>query len=45
MHKYENKDFFRKGEVGDWVNHFSPWMKEKLSKVIEEKLGGSCLSF
>ncbi|KAK4253163.1 hypothetical protein QN277_010766 [Acacia crassicarpa] len=45
MQKYENKDFFRKGEVGDWVNHFSPWMKEKLSKVIEEKLGGSGLSF
>ncbi|XP_054814147.1 cytosolic sulfotransferase 15-like [Prosopis cineraria] len=42
---YENRDLFRKGEVGDWVNHFSPWMVEKLSKVIEEKLTGSGLSF
>ncbi|XP_028753078.1 cytosolic sulfotransferase 14-like [Neltuma alba] len=45
IHKYEYKNFFRKGEVGDWVNHFSPWMQEKLSKVIEDKLGGSGLSF
>ncbi|XP_054813406.1 cytosolic sulfotransferase 15-like [Prosopis cineraria] len=41
----ENKDFFRKGEVGDWVNHFSSWMTEKLSKVMEQKLDGSGLSF
>ncbi|KAI9112846.1 hypothetical protein K1719_016163 [Acacia pycnantha] len=45
VQKYENKHFFRKGEVGDWVNHFSPWMEEKLSKVIEDKLSGSGLSF
>ncbi|KAI9072650.1 hypothetical protein K1719_045387 [Acacia pycnantha] len=45
VQKYENKHFFRKGEVGDWVNHFSPWMEEKLSKVIEDKLGGSGFSF
>ncbi|KAI9112883.1 hypothetical protein K1719_016200 [Acacia pycnantha] len=45
MQKFENKDFFRKGVVGDWVNHFSPWMIEKLSKVMEEKFGGSGLSF
>ncbi|XP_028802805.1 cytosolic sulfotransferase 15-like [Neltuma alba] len=45
MQKYENKNFFRKGEVGDWVNHFSPGMQEKLSKVIEDKLSGSGLSF
>ncbi|KAI4323587.1 hypothetical protein L6164_023181 [Bauhinia variegata] len=38
---FENKNLFRKGEIGDWVNHFSPWMVEKLSKVIEEKLGES----
>ncbi|KAK7393096.1 hypothetical protein VNO78_21549 [Psophocarpus tetragonolobus] len=41
----ENKHFFRKGEIGDWVNHFSPSMIEKLSKIIEEKLSGSGLSF
>ncbi|KAK8464054.1 hypothetical protein PHAVU_011G111600 [Phaseolus vulgaris] len=33
----ENKDFFRKGEIGDWINYFSPSMIEKLSKIIEEK--------
>ncbi|KAF7836247.1 beta-amyrin 28-monooxygenase-like [Senna tora] len=36
----ENKHFFRKGETGDWVNYFSPYMTEKLSKIIEENLGG-----
>ncbi|XP_054811767.1 cytosolic sulfotransferase 15-like [Prosopis cineraria] len=45
VNKFDKKDFFRKGEVGDWLNHFSPWMIEKLSKVIEEKLGDSGLSF
>ncbi|XP_028804035.1 cytosolic sulfotransferase 15-like [Neltuma alba] len=45
LDRYENKVFFRKGEVGDWVNHFSPWMEKKLSKTIEEKLGGYGLSF
>ncbi|XP_028799007.1 cytosolic sulfotransferase 15-like [Neltuma alba] len=45
VQKVEYKDFFRKGKVGDWVNHLSPWMEEKLSKVIEEKFGGSGLSF
>ncbi|CAJ1978300.1 unnamed protein product [Sphenostylis stenocarpa] len=41
----EKKNFFRKGETGDWVNYFSPSMIEKLSKIIEEKLNGSGLSF
>ncbi|QCD85680.1 desulfoglucosinolate sulfotransferase A/B/C [Vigna unguiculata] len=41
----DNKLFFRKGEIGDWVNYFSPSMITKLSKVIEEKLSGSGLSF
>nr|KYP39628.1 Sulfotransferase 17 [Cajanus cajan] len=41
----EKKNFFRKGEKGDWVNYFSPSMIEKLSKIIEEKLSGSGLSF
>ncbi|KAF7836241.1 cytosolic sulfotransferase 15-like [Senna tora] len=41
----ENEHFFRKGEIGDWVNYFSPEMTEKLSKVIEEKFGESNLSF
>ena len=41
----EKKNFFRKGKIGDWVNYFSPSMIEKLSKIIEEKLSGSGLSF
>ncbi|KAM7508291.1 hypothetical protein LguiA_018744 [Lonicera macranthoides] len=42
---FENKHLFRKGEVGDWVNYLSPWMAERLSNVMEEKLGGSGLTF
>jgi len=42
---FEKKYLFRKAEIGDWVNYFSPSMIEKLSKTIEEKLGGSGLSF
>lgn len=41
----ENKYFFRKGQVGDWVNYLSTSMVEKLSKIIEEKLSGEGLSF
>ncbi|XP_014503186.1 cytosolic sulfotransferase 15-like [Vigna radiata var. radiata] len=41
----EKKNFFRKGKVGDWINYFSPSMIEKFSKIIEEKLSGSGLSF
>ncbi|CAN1344822.1 Cytosolic sulfotransferase 15 [Linum perenne] len=42
---FENKHLFRKGEVGDWVNHLSPWMVDKLAQVMDEKLGGSGLKF
>lgn len=42
---FENKDLFRKGKVGDWVNHFTPLMVEQLSTVMEHKLEGSGLSF
>eukprot|EP00262_Sarcandra_glabra_P011922 TRINITY_DN2955_c0_g2_i1.p1 TRINITY_DN2955_c0_g2~~TRINITY_DN2955_c0_g2_i1.p1 ORF type:complete len:363 (+),score=36.59 TRINITY_DN2955_c0_g2_i1:79-1167(+) len=41
----KNDTFFRKGEVGDWANYFTPPMTEKLNWVIEEKLQGSGLSF
>lgn len=41
----ENSVFFRKGKVGDWANHMSVEMAEKLDRVIEEKLKGSGLSF
>ncbi|XP_061348761.1 cytosolic sulfotransferase 15-like [Gastrolobium bilobum] len=42
---FEKNYLFRKAEIGDWVNYLSPSMVEKLSKIIEEKLCGSGLSF
>ncbi|PON83607.1 Sulfotransferase domain containing protein [Trema orientale] len=42
---FENKLFFRKGKLGDWVNHLSPSMVERVDKVMKEKLGDSGLSF
>lgn len=42
---FENKNLFRKGEVGDWVNYFSPLMVERLTNIMEEKLAGTGLSF
>lgn len=43
--EYENKHLFRKGDVGDWMNYFTPSMFERLSSVMEEKLKGSGLTF
>ncbi|KAI4332935.1 hypothetical protein L6164_017802 [Bauhinia variegata] len=42
---FPNKCFYRKGEVGDWVNHLSPSMLERLNKMIAEKFRDSGLSF
>ncbi|KAL2478140.1 Cytosolic sulfotransferase 15 [Forsythia ovata] len=42
---FENKNLFRKGVVGDWVNHFNPFMVERLTNIMEEKLAASGLSF
>ncbi|KAK3442879.1 cytosolic sulfotransferase 12 [Eucalyptus grandis] len=39
----ENKAFFRRGEVGDWVNYLSVDIAEKIDRVGEEKLHGSGL--
>ncbi|KAJ1256917.1 hypothetical protein BS78_K269200 [Paspalum vaginatum] len=41
----ENSVFFRKGSVGDWANHMSEDMAEKLDRVVGEKLKGSGLAF
>ncbi|MQM01637.1 hypothetical protein Taro_034384 [Colocasia esculenta] len=41
----EKKLFFRKGKVGDWTNHLTPEMAEKLDRITKEKLSGSGLSF
>jgi hydroxyjasmonate sulfotransferase len=41
----EYSSLFRKGKVGDWVNHMSAEMGEKLDLVVEEKFKGSGLKF
>lgn len=42
---FENTNLFRKAEVGDWVNHLTPPMVERLTNIMEEKLAGSGLYF
>ncbi|KAJ1287189.1 hypothetical protein BS78_03G411500 [Paspalum vaginatum] len=41
----EKSVFFRKGKVGDWVNHMTQDMGSKIDRVVEEKLKGSGLVF
>ncbi|KAF6998742.1 hypothetical protein CFC21_014833 [Triticum aestivum] len=41
----DNSVFYRKGEVGDWANHMSREMGEKLDRIIQQKLQGSGLVF
>lgn len=43
--KMDYKNFFRKGEVGDWINHLTPSMVEIVRMAVEEKLCGSGLTF
>ena len=45
LHNLENKTFFRRGEVGDWVNYLTPEMVDRLNKIMEQKLAGSGLKF
>uniref|UniRef100_A0ACD5V2K0 Uncharacterized protein n=1 Tax=Avena sativa TaxID=4498 RepID=A0ACD5V2K0_AVESA len=40
-----SSSFYRKGKVGDWANHMSQEMGEKLDAIVEEKLKGSGLVF
>ncbi|OMO72992.1 hypothetical protein COLO4_27333 [Corchorus olitorius] len=40
-----NSDFFRKGQVGDWVNHLTPEMAQRLDQITKDKFQGSGLSF
>ncbi|KAF7154685.1 hypothetical protein RHSIM_Rhsim01G0075200 [Rhododendron simsii] len=36
----KNDAFFRKGEVGDWRNHLTPHMVERLDRIANEKFPG-----
>ncbi|XP_078489369.1 cytosolic sulfotransferase 3-like [Ciona intestinalis] len=37
--------FFRKGEVGDWKNHFTVAQSEKVDALVEEKLAETDIKF
>ncbi|KAL8206132.1 hypothetical protein R6Q57_009683 [Mikania cordata] len=39
----EKQGFFRKGEIGDWKNHLSEKMKDRIDGIIEQKFKGSGL--
>uniref|UniRef100_A0A0A9ATH3 Sulfotransferase n=1 Tax=Arundo donax TaxID=35708 RepID=A0A0A9ATH3_ARUDO len=41
----EYSSLFRKGKLGDWINHMSKEMGEKLDILVEEKFKGSGLKF
>ncbi|CAH2048053.1 unnamed protein product [Thlaspi arvense] len=41
----DHKNFFRKGEVGDWKNYLTPEMENKIDMIIQEKLQCSGLKF
>ncbi|CAJ2636411.1 cytosolic sulfotransferase 12-like protein [Trifolium pratense] len=41
----ENKDYFRRGQVGDWKNLLTVEMVEQLNTIVEEKLGKHGLNF
>ncbi|KAF4352097.1 hypothetical protein F8388_000789 [Cannabis sativa] len=40
-----NSSFYRKGEIGDWVNYLTPQMAERGKKLIQEKFEQSGLMF
>ncbi|XP_078487110.1 sulfotransferase 6B1-like [Ciona intestinalis] len=39
------KNFFRKGEVGDWKNYFSDDQSKIMDELIQEKLGNTGIKF
>uniref|UniRef100_A0ACD5ZPE7 Uncharacterized protein n=1 Tax=Avena sativa TaxID=4498 RepID=A0ACD5ZPE7_AVESA len=41
----KNETFFRKGVAGDWSNHMTAAMAERLDKIVEEALRGSGFTF
>ncbi|XP_037072987.1 sulfotransferase 1E1-like [Pollicipes pollicipes] len=40
-----NKSFMRKGQTGDWKNHFTPEMDKKMEAWIKKELEGTELTF
>ncbi|XP_044958946.1 cytosolic sulfotransferase 5-like [Hordeum vulgare subsp. vulgare] len=40
-----HESFFRKGVAGDWSNHMTPAMAERLDTIVEDALRGSGLTF
>ena len=38
-------DFMRKGEVGDWVNYFTPEQSAEMDRICSERLQGTGLEF
>ncbi|KAF8009966.1 hypothetical protein BT93_J0829 [Corymbia citriodora subsp. variegata] len=43
--EFEKRTFFRKGEVGDWVNHLTPSMVDRLNSIMQEKISPFGLQF
>ncbi|KAL0297356.1 UNVERIFIED_CONTAM: Flavonol 4'-sulfotransferase [Sesamum radiatum] len=41
----KNSSFFRKGQVGDWINYLTPAMVERIKKLMDLKFEGSGLMF
>lgn len=41
----QNSAFFRKGEVGDWQNHLTKEMADKIDAITEQKFGNSGITF
>ncbi|XP_078486765.1 sulfotransferase 1C2-like isoform X1 [Ciona intestinalis] len=39
------KDFFNKGTVGKWKNHFTVALSERVDQQVEEKLAGTDIKF
>ncbi|KAL4181788.1 hypothetical protein AMTRI_Chr12g272790 [Amborella trichopoda] len=42
---FPNSVFFRKGVVGDWMNHFTPELIERLDHITQQNLQGSGFEF
>lgn len=45
MPYFDNKSYFRKGQVGDWANYLTKPMVKRLEKLIREKLSAYGLTF